>query len=385
MPIEICKKEMCTGCFACMNICPRDAIQRGEDACGKTIPAIDKEKCIECGLCVKTCPANKLVEFHIPIKCYAAWGKDEKDREGCSSGGIATVLSKAVVDEGGIVYGAAFNDDLELQHMGVQTKEEIEKLKGSKYVQSYTGLTFRNIKENLMTGRKVLFIGTPCQVEGLKSYLKDDYENLILVDIVCHGTPPMKYLKEYLEIIDQRRKTRGIAFRGKKDYYLTLYGDEQEFYSKKSNRDYYFYSFLKGLIHRDNCYSCKYAKAERCSDITIGDFWGLKKEELESSYRGKVSVVLINTHHGEKVWDVYKDKYCFEERKIQEAVEGNGQLRRPSLCHPDREKFIDSYKKEGFLKAIKSTSVRKEIKVNKLKATIVYRVIRWVAKKIRNR
>lgn len=382
MPIEICKKENCTGCFACMNICPKDAITVGEDEYAKTIPLIDKDKCIECGLCVKVCPANQQVELSYPKKCYAAWGKDESERKDCSSGGVASILSKAVINEKGIVYGAAFNHNLKLTHMGAESESEIQKFKGSKYVQSYIGFSFRQIKEQLKTGRVVLFVGTPCQVAGLKSYLGKEYGNLITVDIVCHGTPPMKYLEEYIRVIDPLKRADKITFRGERNFCFTLYDKKEIFYCVKSNCDFYFYAFLSELTYRDNCYKCEWARPERCSDITIGDFWGLRKESLKQTYKGKVSVVLINTLLWDQIWEKYKDFFCYEERTIKEAIDGNDQLRNPSAGHPDRKKFLSEYKKNGFVKAVKTPKICWEIRKGKMKSTALYITARKFKKKL---
>lgn len=382
MPVEICKKEKCTGCFACMNICPCDAIAVGTDEYGKTVPVIKKEKCIECERCVKVCPMNQRVDYHYPMQCYAAWAKNEEERKDCSSGGIATELSKAVVEEGGVVYGAAFDQNLELAHMRAVTKEDLQNFKGSKYVQSYIGMSFRMVKEDLKEGKKVLFIGTPCQVAGIKAYLGREYENLLIVDLICHGTPPMEYLKEYLQVVDPKKRTRRLTFRGEKDYCFTLYDEKGELYCAKSNRDPYFYGFLKGLIHRDNCYQCVYAKAERCSDITIGDFWGLQRESLNIAYNGRISVVLINTSNGTRMWEMYKNLFFFEERTVEEAVEGNAQLRRASLCHADRSLFLKRYKRQGFTKAVRTPRVKKELLRNRMRVCVFYKMARKVKKKI---
>lgn len=376
MPIEICKQEKCTGCFTCMNICPKDAIIAGEDIYGKTIPVINKEKCIECGLCVKKCPINHPVKLSYPQKCYAAWGKEREEREDCASGGIATVFSNCVISENGVVYGTAFNDKLELVHTEGKKKEELQKFKGSKYVQSYIGLIFRQIKQRLEEGKCVLFIGTPCQVAGVKSYLGKDYENFLTVDIICHGTPPMKYLKEYMDVVDRNHKAKNIVFRGKKDYYFTLYDEEGVFSCKKSSCDFYFYGFLQGLIHRDNCYICNWARSERCSDITIGDFWGLDKKSLKVEYEGKVSVVLINTIAGKKFWEKYKNHFYWEERTVDEAINKNAQLKKPSVCHPDRKYFLERYKDKGFVKAVKTPKMIKKIYIHRIKNTALYKRLR---------
>lgn len=383
MPKEICKIEKCTGCFSCMNICPQDAITVGEDINGKTIPYIDKKKCIECGKCVRVCPVNYPVNFYNPRKCYAAWEKNEEDRRTSASGGIAAALSKVVIEENGIVYGAGFNEKLELVHSSARNIEEIQKFKGSKYVQSYTGLIFRHVKENLENNKKILFIGTPCQVAGLKSYLGKGYDNLILVDIICHGTPPMSYLKEYLKFIDPKCRADKVTFRGEKDFCMTLYHGTEEFYCTKSEKDFYFYAFLKGLIYRDNCYTCSWAKPDRCSDITIGDFWGLDRKSMKEQYSGKVSVVLLNTLTGEQFWEKHRSCFYSEQREVKEAVDGNAQLRKPSKYHADRTLFLNNYKKGNFIEAVKTPRMKISIKINIIKDSAPYRVARKIKKILR--
>lgn len=372
MPKEICSQEKCTGCFACMNICPKDAITKGVDEYSKTIPLINREKCIECGLCVKVCPANHLVKFQEPKSCYAAWAKEDSERKGASSGGIAAAFSRAVINERGVVYGAAFDDDLKLVHTAAQSEGEIQKFKGSKYVQSYVGFSFRQVKENLKKEKKVLFIGTPCQIAGLKFYLGKEYENLITIDIICHGTPPMKYLEEYLSVVDPQKKAKNLTFRGEKDFCFTLYDEQKAFYCVNSDSDFYFHTFLKGLTYRDNCYTCEWAKSKRCSDITIGDFWGLNRTSLKEFYDGKISVILINTLSGEHFWEDHKEEFYYEQREVEEAVNGNAQLRKPSVCHPDREIFLKEYKEKGFFKAVKTPRVCREIRKGKIKSSTLY-------------
>lgn len=380
MIAEICKKEKCTGCFACMNICPHDAISCGTDEMNKTIPIVSSDKCTECGFCAKICPANHPVQKNYPLKCFAAWSKDEQERKYCSSGGIATELSKAVIAEGGVVYGAAFDEALKLNHIEVKKIEEVERLKGSKYVQSYTGLMLRKVKENLTAGKKVLFIGTPCQVAGVRAYLRKDYENLILVDLICHGTPPIAYLKEYVKAIDPEGKATNLTFRGKNNFCLTLYEKEEVLYSKRSKRDYYFSAFLNGLIYRDNCYACEYARAERGSDITIGDFWKLNRATLKSHYMGRISAVLVNTETGIRVWENFQDRFEFEERKAEEAIQGNDQLRRPSDVHEDRKIFEELYLKGDFASAVKTPNMKKAIMMSRIDDSLPYRAVKKLKK-----
>lgn len=383
MPDYICRPEKCTGCFACMNVCPKDAIICGVDQYGKTMPEICPDKCVECGLCTKVCPENYLAEKNFPLKCYAAWSKNEKERESCSSGGIATEFSRYIVEQNGVVYGAAFDKKLRVAHMAAETPGELDKFKGSKYVQSYTGMVYREIKEHLKNGKLVLFIGTPCQVAGLKNYLRDKYNNLLLIDLICHGTPPMEYLKEHIAKIAKNRKVTDITFRGKKNSRLTLYSNSKVIYSVRNKQDYYFNAYYKGMISRSNCYQCQYAEPERCSDITIGDFWGLDRSSLINDYSGRISVVLINTENGRRFWENAKDKICFEVRPIEEAVKGNAQLNRPSVCHPERELFLQNYVSGNFNSAVRTPGLKKEMAENRIKDSLPYRTAHKIKKKLR--
>ena len=379
MITEICKQEKCTGCFACMNICPRDAVVCEINQYGKTVPAIRQDKCIECGMCVKVCPENHPPVKNDPIDCYAAWSRDEQERKYCSSGGAATELSRYFIEQGGIVYGAVFDQNLNLVHMASDKLEQLERLKGSKYVQGYTGTVDREVKEQLKQGKKVLFIGTPCQIAGIRNYLGKEYDNLLLVDLICHGTPPMEYLKEYTHAVT-RKPVTDISFRGKRNWRLTLYSGEKVVYSVRNKKDYYFTAFLKSLIYRDNCYKCQYAAPKRCSDITIGDFWGLDRSSLKTPYSGRISVVLINTQIGKKAWEETQDRFYSEPRAVEEAVRGNAQLRKPSVCHPDRELFLQNYTPGNFASAVKTPELRKEIRRGRIKDSLPYRA----ARKIKN-
>ena len=185
----------CTGCFACSNICPKDAITLPENNEGFYNPVIDEDKCINCSLCDKTCPRVEEKQYHTMQKAYYGWVNDLEVRKNSSSGGIFNLLSSKILKEGGVVYGASFNYDGILRLECHSTDEvSIQELQRSKYVQSHIGYAFRKIKENLIEGRKVLFCGTPCQVDGLKSFLRKEYTNLITVDFVCHGVPSMSLL-----------------------------------------------------------------------------------------------------------------------------------------------------------------------------------------------
>lgn len=353
--MNICDANKCTACCGCINICAKDAISLVPDELGRTVAVVDDTKCVNCGLCKKICPVNDMPESNYPDKCYAAWSGNKNYSMTCASGGISTGFAEAVLKNNGVVYGTVFNGT-DLIFDKADTLDEVEKFKGSKYVQAYAGLIYKDVKASLNDSREVMFCGTPCQVAGLKKYLGKEYENLVTVDLICHGTPPVTYLKEHIKSITDSNISN-VTFRGEKDFSLTLFEDERVIYSKKSQLDTYFTAFLEGIIFRENCYDCPYAKEERVSDITIGDFWELNKKEMKNQHNGRISVVLINSVRGQAFWDKVKDRFIFEERPVEEAIAGNGQLKHPSIRHSDRDKFCADYKLKGFTKAVKTKRV----------------------------
>lgn len=379
---NICKKDLCTGCLACMNICPKDAIVYKEDEYGVPVAVINQDKCIECGACVKVCPVNNPVEKKEPLACYAAWSNNAGEREFSTSGGIAAEISKTIVNDGGVVFGAAFDSDMNVCHMSADSAETLQRFRGSKYVQSYIGKSYREIKKALLDGKKVLFTGTPCQAAGLRNFLGKEYDNLFIIDLICHGTPPMTYLRDYLKEIGGGRKISKISFREGNDYCLAITG-EKNFYKKTANCDYYLLAFLRGVIQRENCFSCDYAQGKRCGDITVGDFWKLDRKTMNNKYRGRVSVVLINTENGNKLWETCKDKFTFEKRDFEEAKRGNGPLRGPSGRPKDRETFLNMVKSSGFSYAVENLELKNDIKKNERKNSFwIYRTMRKMKKRL---
>lgn len=358
----ICDESKCTGCFACKNICPKGAIEVKVDKYGRTIPKINETLCVECGLCAKTCPVNDNAFFSRIMKCYAAQTKKEENKVICASGGISTGMAEYVIRQGGCVFGSSFDRDLSLEQRMAETSEEIKQFCGSKYVQSYTGESYRQAEDMLKNGKLVLYVGTPCQIDGLRHYLKKNYENLITVDIICHGTPPLKILQEYISDIVKGKEVCNVSFRGKNDYYLSLYDKKGNvIYKKWRDDDYYFLGFSEGYLNRSNCYVCKYAQPERVSDITIGDFWGLNKDTLQAQMKGKISVVLINTKKGIDFWEEVSDQFCYEAREIQEAVIGNPHLSKPIEYTRQIEGFREEYLARGISKALRHTDLPKRM------------------------
>lgn len=373
----VCDK--CTGCGMCINVCGRSAIQLKLNSLGEEVAAIDALRCVNCGLCEQKCPQLNDVDVYKPIHCYAAWTKNEIDYKTTSSGGIGTLLSRAIVEGGGVVYGAAFLSNCEVCHIRVTEEKELELIKGSKYVQSHMRDCLDKIAYDLSSGRKVLFIGTPCQVAAVKQYCSD-IKTLITVDLICHGTPPQRYFSEYLDsLVPLKKKNMRVSFRTKNSYRLSIFQDCRMLYSERYDLDPYFKSFMDGLIFRENCYSCKYANLNRCGDITLGDFWGIKKLKVELDMPESVSCVLLNTKKGIELFDKVKNRCYHEAHTPQEAARGNSNLRQASLRHKDRDKFNCVYIEKGFLAAVSSTAIIKQIKNIRIKDIILvpYRYIRY--------
>lgn len=354
----ICSKEKCTGCYACFNICPKKCIDMKEDEWGYIYPDIDESICINCNLCKKACPSLETkIKFRLPEKTFVSWSIDEKDRLSSSSGGAASVISKYIVETGGYVFGAAYDKNLLVKHIGVNTKEGLSKLKESKYTHSSIGASFSEVKSLLIDNKKVLFIGTPCQIAGLLQFLDKGYDNLITIDIICHGVPSNKMLVDYVQEILGTTDIDKVKFRNGTDnnFAITFIKNNNVIYKKAFRESEYYMGFMEGLNYRENCYTCSYAKKERISDITLGDFWGIGKlEPFNYNTEKGVSLILCNTEKGNELFSLVKDNMFVEERKLKEAVDGNEQLRKPTKHHEKRDIFLKKYLCGSFNKAIKS-------------------------------
>lgn len=329
----ICDRNSCTGCFACYNACPMNAINMKEDEFGYIYPEIDKSMCIECEICQKVCPSLKRVNFNYPKKCYAMCSKDENIRSKSTSGGIATVFATHIINQGGIVYGAGLDDDGIVKHMRVDNIVDLDKLKGSKYVHSYIYEIFARVKEDLMCEETVLFVGTPCQIAGLKNFLEIECINckkLYLIDLVCHGVPSQQFLKDELNNEIGNCKIDKISFRDDDGFNIKISKDNKILYRREESSSPFYNGFLNALFYRENCYNCIYARPERVSDMTIGDFWGLGHDSKFYNDKDKgVSVCLPITNKGIHLIEECKEKIIMEERDIKEAIKGNAQLKKP--------------------------------------------------------
>ena len=382
----ICDKKKCTGCFACKNICPHNAIEMKEDEFGNIYPNIDKKKCIDCGLCKKICPSNTNIEFNFPQKCYAMTAKNKTIHKTSTSGGAATVFSKYIIEEKkGVVYGAAFVNK-KVQHIRVDNTNDLIKLQGSKYVHSYIEESYRKVKDDLQKNKYVLFIGTPCQVSGLKNFLNKEYEKLYLIDLICHGVPSQKLLNEEIKSYNLNEKYTKISFREMDKYNLKVQNNTDTLIEREMSESLYYLAFMRALTHRENCYNCLYAKPERTSDITIGDFWGIdEKSIIYENVKSGISVLLPCTEKGNELINLCTNMMNIEKRSIEEAINGNTQLRHPSIPHCKREYFIKNYNKLGYIKTLKNIFwtdlIKAKIKNILKRSTWIYSIYKKIKEK----
>lgn len=293
----------CTGCTACASVCPQRAISMRVDTAGFLRPAIDYANCIACGLCRETCPTLHPAPVSQRTTAFAAYAKDVALLSRSSSGALFPLLAGRVLAQGGIVFGAAFDEDFAVRHIGVETAEELPRLCSSKYVQSDLGDTFQQVQATLRDGHLVYFSGTPCQAAGLRAFLKRDYDNLITQDIVCHSAPSPQVWADYKHALEAAHggKMTDFSFRYKKSgwerYYIRAAFDNGSEYLCDAAKDPYQRGFLKGLYSRPSCYTCPFKGIERVSDITLADFWGVKALLPEAHNPAGTSLVLL---HSEK-------------------------------------------------------------------------------------
>lgn len=349
----------CCGCGVCHEVCPKNAISMVTDECGYIYAKIDNNLCIDCGKCKGVCPALKNdCEVEFEKRAYAATSLDESTKKS-ASGGMFALFAKKVLVEGGIVFGTEMNESFDVQVIGIESEKDLPKLQGSKYVQSNMLPAFKQIKETLKT-RKVLFCGTPCQVSALKNYIGKERENLILVDLVCHGVPNNQMFKGEINLLQKKYKGNlyGYSFRDK-DYGHNVIGNLR-FKGKETKRPLYSFSstyytaFLQNDTLRENCFDCKYANVNRSGDITICDYWGVQNEEpnfykecCDKNIVG-VSGVIVNTQKGEEFFGENTDNLLYKESTIERIQNSNGCIVHPSPKGKDSDLVKTIYKENGW-------------------------------------
>ena len=375
--IHILDKHNCCGCAACVQACPKQCISFNEDEQGFRYPLVDESLCIDCGLCEKVCPVIHQADSKKPLKVFAAQNPNEEIRLKSSSGGIFTMLAESVIDEGGVVFGAQFDKNWEVEHAYTESKEGLAAFRGSKYLQSRTGETYKQARDFLKAGRKVLYSGTSCQIAGLKKFLRKEYDNLITVDVVCHGAPSPLVWRTYLDdfkkcpkgtagkntvclSLNETPVITGISFRDKstgwKKYGFVLRG-KSAFKADKNtvlssvnteekhdvllhetlDKNLFMKIFLKNLCLRPSCSACP-AKSGKCgSDITLADYWGIENHHPEWDDDKGTSLVLVNSEKGTSLFNNLATKNIIT--TYEEGFSGN-----PSIEHSIVEtKYVDEF------------------------------------------
>ena len=345
--IQITNKVDCCGCSACAIKCPKHCISMQADNEGFLYPEINKEDCIDCGLCEKVCHELHPYEQRKPLNVYAAINKDEEIRLKSSSGGIFYLLAEKTIAEGGVVFGARFDEDWQVVIDYAETMEGIKPFMGSKYLQARTTTAFKDAEAFLKQGRKVLFSGSPCQIAGLHHYLRKEYDNLTTVDFVCHGVPSPKVWQRYLDevVTSGKQAINDVKFRNKsngwkKFNFVLSYNQEKQSHSLISwhQQNHYMRAFLSDMILRPSCHECRAKQGSSHSDITIADFWGIHIEMPEMDDDKGTGLLLVNTEKGRQTLDW--SKVTKKESSIEVASKYNGGLSSITKPHPKRTDFF---------------------------------------------
>ena len=417
--IQITRKEACCGCEACVQICPKACISLKEDEEGFWYPHVDVSKCVDCKLCEQVCPVLHQEEPTRPLHIYAAKNKNEEIRLNSSSGGIFTLLAEDVLRRGGVVFGARFNQEWNVVHAYVQREEELADFRGSKYVQSRIGDAYRSAESFLKAGREVMFVGAPCQIRGLKLYLRKDYPNLLAVDFVCHGVPSPKMWRTYLnEIIAHQgdgknsvlshpvkfRRVERINFRSKskgwKKYSFALTLSEATAEGEKNTvllssvnyENAYMKAFLDDLCLRPSCYHCPCKRFKSRSDLTLGDYWWIGNVDVSFDDDKGCSIVYANSDKGDMLLRKTEAEmfHTDSERDIKEAYLFEGAVSYSARKNKNRAAFFEGLGHTSFeelAESLRRKKTKREWTVDWLKAGLkkagVFRMVKGIYKSMK--
>lgn len=377
----------CCGCNACEQICPKNCINFVSDKEGFAYPQVDSKLCVDCGVCLSHCPVATDVHRGKNPQVFAAKFNDRDVTFKSTSGGIFMALAHFVLGKNGAVFGCAYDENLVAKHIEVTDKNELYRLQSSKYVQSDTKDVYTKVKSALKADKFVLFSGTGCQVAGLKAFLGKDYDKLFTTDIICHGVVSPKLFEKYVDYMGRKLggKVSEFNFRSKEKcgwdncYKITA--------GTKTKMDHcifdpYYNAFLTGKTHRESCYSCKFAKAERVGDITLGDYWGIQRMHPEFFDENGVSLVLVNTEKGSQIWNSISDKVTFIPSTLEKASVFNGKLVAPSERPTCRDTIYDGI--DGDFDAYVKTKLAFKVSVKtRLKKMVPSKLKRRILKLIR--
>lgn len=357
MYLKTLDKYECCGCTACEQVCAKGAISMVQDNEGFSYPIINKDLCVNCGLCEKVCAfaQPQYVNSKNPT-VYATHLKKSEERKRSSSGGIFFAIAKRIIAQGGIVYGAAFDENLKLSHIGVENLNDLEKLRGSKYLQSDMGDIYKEVREQLKQDRWVYFVGTGCQVAGLKVFLNKDYPTLVTSDLVCHGVPSQKLFDKHIECLTKNVNCQIIDyhFRNNNGWGLNeIFEYNSNGIHKVQNTGHfslspYLFQFMYAYSYRYSCYDCKYTQIPRQGDITLADYWGVKEFFPQIDEKSGVSLVLVNNEQGKNVWEEIKEELVYHESCVEHGAKYNGNLIKKTKEPAIRKGIYEKIENEGY-------------------------------------
>lgn len=382
--IQIDRPERCCGCTACSQACPMSCITMKQDKEGFSYPAIDHNSCVECGRCKEVCPVLHYDGGNAPSTIFAAKNRNEHVRASSSSGGVFFELASEFIKRGGVVLGCALDENMVARHICVNNENELERLKSSKYVQSDMGQTMSEVKKLLISGKEVMFSGTPCQTAGLRNYLGKDYDNLFVIDVLCHGVPSPKLFADYLNMLSEKYHGKPVSVnfrnkqRGWKRLYMEVCFDNGKRHYMYSGYDRYEGLFLRNISLRPSCYECKFTSTERYGDITLGDFWGIGRKYPEWDDDKGISVLMLNTSKGVEAYSQIRNKFDYREESIETAKAGQRTLYAPTQKNPNRDAFYNMYSNKGCKAALETYT-----HVPSMPVRAYYVIMRWGLDKVR--
>lgn len=374
---KLANKQQCTGCTACYSSCPKNCITMQSDRYGFKFPIVDTEKCVNCKKCEGACPLiGKNVASKELLSVYAAYLQDDNVRMDSSSGGIFTEIATEILDRKGVVFGAVFDDEYGVEHVQISEKEDLSKLRGAKYAQSELGECFFEVQNKLNMGKDVLFVGLPCQVAGLKSFLKKDYPSLFTVDFVCHGVPSPLVWKNYVKyraekdnhgILPEKINLRSKSSGWSRYRYSNRYEySSSQYYSVLNGDDLFMKLFVSNYINRSSCADCHFKGAKRVSDITLGDFWGIWDVAPDMDDDKGTSLILTHTKAGATMFEKISARLKFREMSLRQASVRNPSLLISSSAADDRELILDKCAEGKFDEAKQFLVQKSEQQVSKI-------------------
>jgi len=342
--------DRCTGCGSCAAVCPKSCIKMIADDAGFLYPTVEQNQCVDCKKCEKACAVLQPPKVGESVQIYAAKNMDSKIRQESSSGGVFTALAETVIRQGGAVCAVVYNENFAVEHKIAFTLEEIASMRGAKYVQSHAGHLFQQIKELLVAGKPVLFVGTPCQCAGLRAYLGQDHEKLLLVDMICHGVPAPSVWNAYLArrtaldadgsdiaSINLRDKSTGWS---KYAYSVKFQYTNKKVYSVQQGQDPYMRGFVGDLYLRPSCSQCSFKGVNRCSDFTLADCWGIWDSHPDFDDNKGTSLVLLQSPKGQAIWDGISDQFHCVTVTAEDVIQCNPSAVNSAIPHILREKFF---------------------------------------------